>query len=249
MMSIDEATTIIRVSIAFTALAYASIQDLRSREVDDRVWMLSIPPSACLTVVWVALQPVQRLLPTAVSVAVSTAVAVFLNRAGLLGGADGKAILLMAASVPLRPQPAAVMPSTPFPSMSALLNGLTIAACFLLLNLTSNLVRCWRGERLFSGVEGSPWLKFLTMVGGKRVQASEVDWRKYMPLEEGDTVRKLRLAGDVEDVPKPIHVDGVVWATQGVPLIPLMLVGLALTLAAGDPVLALSLRLSKLLRA
>jgi len=249
MMSIDEVTTIIRVSIAFTALAYASIQDLRSREVDDRVWMLSIPPSACLTVIWVALQPVQRLLPTAVSVAVSMAVALLLNRAGLIGGADGKAILLTAVSVPLRPRPAGVMPSTPFPSMSALLNGLTIAACFSLLNLTSHLVRCWRGERLFSGVEGTAWLKFLTMIGGKRVRVSEVDWRKYVPLEEGGTVRKLRLAGNVEDLPDPVHVDGVVWVTQGVPLIPLMLVGLALTLVVGDPVLALSLRLSRLLGA
>ena len=248
-MSIDEVTTIIRVSIAFTALAYASIQDLRSREVDDRVWMLSIPPSACLTVIWVALQPVQRLLPTAVSVAVSMAVALLLNRAGLIGGADGKAILLMAVSVPLRSRPAGVMPSTPFPSMSALLNGLTIAACFSLLNLTSNLVRCWRGERLFSEVEATAWLKFLTMIGGKRVQASEVDWRKYMPLEEGGAVRKLRLAGNVEDLPEPVHVDGVVWVTQAVPLIPLMLVGLALTLVVGDPVLAVSLRLSRLLGA
>ena len=249
MMSIDEVTTIIRVSIAFTTLAYASIQDLKSREVCDELWRATVPASACLTALWVALQPSQRLLPTVISVSSSTAVAVFLNRAGLIGGADGKAILLTAVSVPLRPRPAGVMPSTPFPSMSALLNGLTIAACFSLLNLTSNLVRCWRGERLFSGVEGTAWLKFLTMIGGKRVRASEVDRRKYMPLEEGVTVRKLRLAGNVEDLPEPVHVDGVVWVTQGVPLIPLMLVGLALTLVVGDPVLAVSLRLSRLLGA
>ena len=244
-MSIDEVTTIIRVSIAFTALAYASIQDLKSREVCDELWRATVPASACLTALWVALQPSQRLLPTVISVSSSTAVAVFLNRAGLIGGADGKAILLTAVSVPLRPRPAVVIPSTPFPSMSAFLNGLTLAACFSLLNLASNLVRCWRGERLFSGVEGSPWLKFLTMIGGKPVQVSEVDWKKYIPLEERGTVRKLKLAGDVENFPEPVHVDGVVWVTQGVPLIPLMLIGLALTLAAGDPVLALSLRLSR----
>ena len=260
-MPVEHLAPILGISVASAALAYASAQDLRRREVSDAVWIFSIPPSACLTAVWVASDPSGRLVPAALSVAASTALAVLLNRFGLLGGADGKAVLLMGVSTPLRLWPPRLMPSTPFPPLSALLNGLTLAALLSIFNLASNLSRLLRGEELFRGVEGGLWLRLLAMAGGRRVRVSETDWSSYVPLEElrpgaGGAVRRLRLPADVEgyeglvdELLSAVGPDGTVWATQGVPLIPFMLAGLALTMLVGDPVLALSKALSSLLTA
>jgi len=92
------------VAVAVTLLFFvvSSILDLRSREVDDRVWLAYGPIGLALTVLTLIVDP-SRVTFTILSAVIACAIAFGLFYFGLFGGADAKAIMCLGLTVPLVP--------------------------------------------------------------------------------------------------------------------------------------------------
>lgn len=95
------------------ALTYASFQDIKTREIDDRVWLLVIPLGAILTAIEIFTTPGYPLLLSGLSIILSVILALALFYAGLYGGADAKALIAIAATLPLPPYTQFISPFYP----------------------------------------------------------------------------------------------------------------------------------------
>ena len=88
------------VSIFFFALG--SIFDIRTREVDDWVWLVYGPIGLALTIIRLFLDP-STLFITLISIALTTIFSFGLFYFGLFGGADAKAVICLGLTLPLIP--------------------------------------------------------------------------------------------------------------------------------------------------
>ena len=93
-------TTAVLVSLFF--LVVGSIWNLKTREVDDKVWLLYGPLGVALTAVRVVLDP-SLLVLVGISFAIAFITSMGLFYFGLTGGADAKAIICLGLTLPLPP--------------------------------------------------------------------------------------------------------------------------------------------------
>ncbi|MCX8203194.1 MAG: prepilin peptidase, partial [Nitrososphaeria archaeon] len=83
------------------ALAVASYQDVKTREIEDRVWLVSGAAGAVLTVAEILATPGYPLAAAGLSALLTAVIAVGVFYLGLYGGADAKALLVAGATLPL----------------------------------------------------------------------------------------------------------------------------------------------------
>ena len=93
-------TAAVLVSLFF--LVVGSISDLKTREVDDKVWLFYGPLGVVLTAVRVVLDPSLFVL-VGISFAIVFIISMGLFYLGLTGGADAKAIICLGLTLPLPP--------------------------------------------------------------------------------------------------------------------------------------------------
>ena len=90
------------VSITLIILTVASVCDIRTREVPDKVWLIYGPAGLALTIYRTYVDPSQ-LLFTAVSIGFSILLAFGLVFFGVSGGADAKGLICLSLTLPLPP--------------------------------------------------------------------------------------------------------------------------------------------------
>lgn len=260
---IDERTLeLFRVLVSLAFLLYASWSDLKSREVDDRVWLVFAPTALLLTLPQL-LQP-QSLLMFAISLSVTSALALLLFYAGMFGGADAKALICLAIALPTPTQhlfhPVFHVVSPIYP-LTIFCNAVLLAALAVPCMAVKNLA--WKrrvGGRLFEGLEDEPlWRKILTFMCGYKVKLDDLKRKGHLyPLESisinnaGGIRRRLVLTlGDEERdevVGRLVHafqegrLSGEVWVTPGLPFLVFITMGLATALLIGDLVWILLLQ-------
>ncbi len=91
--------------IMFTIIAFViiSLKDIKTREIDPKVWIIVIPPILVLTLINVlfASVNVSDLIMYAIGVGIVSLIAVLFYYIGLFGGADMFAMIALSLAVPL----------------------------------------------------------------------------------------------------------------------------------------------------
>jgi Flp pilus assembly protein protease CpaA len=228
-----------RMAIALTALGCASYQDVKRREVDDSVWLFSVPATLFLSVfdctAGVA-DPVQLV----VSLAFTFGIGFLLSHFGLYGGADVKALILIASAFPSYP-PGMQIPLwkiIPLPALAVIFIAVLFSAAYPISIFTSNLMAMLGGDDPLEGLdEKSPFKRLLLLMTARRVPIKELaGLLKYFPAErivmEGDTLRRkpilfVHAEADVDRMVeelmkhKELYKDGVL-ASPTIPMVALL---------------------------
>jgi preflagellin peptidase FlaK len=234
--------------VAALFLIIGSISDLKRREVSDKVWLVFGPLGLALTVIRLVNNASFWYL-TAVSIAATSAIALVLAFAGLYGGADAKALICLALTVPLVPDN--ILPLLghlhPILPLTVLYN----AYLFALVPVTAILIRnvaelLTSRSEFFDRQKGeSGTRKLLLMLTGYRVRLGALSRSIHLfPLEEfveGDGVR-LRLfvpaesdrESQIANLERGLPRDSMVWATPGLPLLVFITIGYIFVLGVGD---------------
>jgi preflagellin peptidase FlaK len=247
-----------RILLCLSFLSYASWSDYKTREVSNKVWVILGPLALALTAFQFSIyssQPLQLLISYALSFAITSVLAIAIFYAGGFGGADAKALMCIALTLPvypnhLLPQPPGFV--SPLFPITIFTNSVLLGALSVFYALFRNLLWKARNRRsIFEGLETeSLGHKILALFSGYKVKISKLERGHMYPLEdvevndEGDRKRKLLVfpkdeereeivARIIENV-KEEKLDGGVWVTPGLPLLIFITAGLIIALSYGD---------------
>ena len=255
---------LIRIFICLLFLSIASLHDLKSREVPDTIWMIFAPLGLTLSLVsmvWSGWN-LWTLLSWIMILAITFCLSITLFYLGLFGGADGKALICLAAVMPFRPSlPWEGPPARNFiqyfmpPPISTFNNAVLLATLSIIPILIRNLKDYAENKRLFDGLEHEGFFtKALAPLTGYRVDINRLRTGKHHYLlmeefirrEDGSTIRKLKIFSRLppdENWPKldlPTDFYGKVWVTPGLPFIIFIALGFLITILVGDLILLLA---------
>lgn len=252
---------LLRLSLCLTFLSIASIYDLKSREVPNTVWIISAPIGLALSITSLVLNGLSSLLDALTWIATLTIVSglsLALFYLGLWGGADAKALICLAVSMPTRLNIETVKPmleqrlqntfSLPI-LISTLNNSVLAAALSTVVIALRNFIDFARSDgKIFEGLEGERFIKkTLAFMTGYRVDAEKLRSKRhhYIIMEEfsvesdGSFKRRLKglqLLGAKNDVESkiPEEICGKIWVTPALPFLIFMEAGLIMTVFLGD---------------
>lgn len=233
-------------------LGLGSYQDIKRREVDDYIWFIAALPAAINIYVAAAGLNLIDLRVWLVEVPLLTGMGLLFYYLGLFGGADAKALIAIAASMP--------QPLPPFRSQITLFgvtvfdNGVVLAVLYSALFAAANLLRAASIKGYFGRYSNSPLRTKL----GLALYAYKTTVKKYVKdsyklfLAEKPVSRQgeiefkplygLRLDSEEEAVNNlqqlidsgRLKPDDEIWVSQGLPLILFMFAGMLLTPITGD---------------
>lgn len=251
-------------AISLSILLYASWRDYKAREVSNRVWVVYAPIAVALSLTNLLLFDRSQILLFGISVGATVAIAFLLFYSGAFGGADSKAFMCIAVSLPFAP--ALFTPLFGEFSLSPLAqyiypitifsNAVVFAALSGVYMVLRNFV--WHkktGKKMFTGTlaKESIGKKILVMITGYRMPISKLKekWHVF-PMEDvepdGESGLKRKLVvipqeegrnGIIERLSGAIEagkIDGYVWATPGLPMLIFVTLGLIVALFFGDVV-------------
>ncbi len=219
----------------------AAYSDVKTRLIDDEVWVLASTLSLPIALYQLLMAPALVRILYALSALTAVLVAVALNRAKMLGGADvGALIVIGLAEVPRIGE---VFP----PSLSVIFNAALLSISYALFILARNVARIARGEDLFEGVHASQLTRILALITAMKVSVEELEKAplKFSIAERlVDGRRELRLSpliGEEEQPPEWVKGLGEVWVTPYVPMVAYIAAGWMVYKALGclaEPLLA-----------
>lgn len=251
-----------QVTVTLVFLVYSSWSDYKTREVSNWVWAAYAPIAIVLSLTDLLLFDQSKLLLFGVSVGFTVGLAFLLFYCGAFGGADSKALMCIAFSLPFAP----VALFTPFlanslsPVSQAIFpltifsNGVLFAAASCLYMVLRNFVWHRRnGKEMFSGTlaKESIGKKILILITGYKVTISKLKEKWHIfPMEDieaqedTDLKRKLVVIPNDEDRTGIVErlsnaaqagkIDAYVWATPGLPMLIFITMGLIVALLCGD---------------
>lgn len=225
-------------------LLYASIRDVRTREVPDEIWLIGCSLGLLLDL-YDVFRGLYRPLPLLLSVGVSTLLAYIIAYLGLFGGADFKAFAALSL---LLPHPPGFKPlldiASPLYPLTVFSNSVLVGASLSLLILSRNLLRVLRGDSLFEGLDDPWWRKLIVLLTGLRKPLRSVRGPPFdYPLEvlEGGS-RRLVLMPSLESDEEALSMlkelgeaDLLeVWISSTLPFLLFVTLGLGISLLLGD---------------
>jgi len=227
------------------ALAFASYQDIRTREIDDKVWLIAGAIGALLTAYEALTVPSYQAFFALVSIGLTALLAFGVYFLGLYGGADAKALLVIAVTLPL--SPAVSAPFSPFFPLTVLGNALLCSLVLIPACLVYNVAWSVTHRRpLFGGIRAGALTKLGALFTGIKVKPKTARLVHFNLLEvnaEGaPTSKGLRLFAKVTDEDEVKVIDEnaeYVWVTPAIPMIVFFLVGLVLAMLGADLIFGL----------
>jgi preflagellin peptidase FlaK len=253
-MDVLTALQLLAVAITLFFFGLGSILDLKSREVDDRVWLVYGPIGLLLTILTVYVDP-SRIILTALSAGMAFLLSFGLFYFGLFGGADAKAIMCLGLAIPLVPRgfPGLLSYAYPFFPVVVLVTGFLCSVLAAVWLGVQNLFTYSRvGSAMFRGLEHeSKWRKGLAMVSGYRTEIASLRSVFYLyPMEEivqtPDAARRSfklfvdaesdreKMVSEFSNAYSKLNLQSQVWVTPGLPMLVFMTAGLLITLIFGD---------------
>lgn len=251
-----------QVAVTLVALLYSSWSDYKTREVSNWVWAVYAPIAIALSIADLLLFDQSKLILFGVSVGFTVGLAFLLFYCGAFGGADSKALMCIAFSLPFAPvalfTPLLANSLSPVSQviypLTIFSNGVLFAAASCLYMVLRNFVWHKRnGKEMFSGTlaHESVGKKILILITGYKVTIANLKekWHVF-PMEdvetEGETAVKRKLvvipsddgrAGIVERLSNAAQagkIDTYVWATPGLPMLIFITMGFIVALLCGD---------------
>ena len=239
---------VLRVLVLGVVLTAASIQDIKTREVDDKIWLFSLPIGVTLTLSDILLNfNMYIIYLTVLSIGFSSALAFAIYYFGLFGGADAKA--LMCISV-ISPYPPSVLLS-PFKLLNPIFplaifgNAVVMSIGLITFIAVKNIA--WKVKHrtsLFEGFSEPTFKKALALLLGYKVASTKLKDTPHVRLMEvlsKDGTRRFKFFTKVEeyDTLKPsgnISFEWV-WVTPAIPLLVFFLAGFICCFLVGDLVM------------
>jgi len=220
-----------RIAVIAAGMFYASYEDWVRREVDDKVWIVCGAIGGALTALDLASRwSLSLLTASAISIAISSGLAMALYYLGLYGGADAKAVMTISLGLPIYHAPRILHPFTGLASLS---NGLLLSLGLLIAFFFWNLQELARGRRIFEGLEHEGAVrKLMAMFLGVRVRNARRR-RFWFPLEEERDGRRFFKFGLFELELREVEWDDC-WLTPGIPLLIFITGGFLVYILAGD---------------
>ena len=236
----------LRATLTLAILCLACYQDVKTREIDDRLWYVLIG----LGLPMVALELSTRLSPVyltlyVVSVCTGLALSAALYYAKLMGGADAKAI--MAFSLLELPAPWRSILST-IPPLAILTNAVILSVATPLILMLRNIILF--GGRLWKEVcrDEPLWKRALAILVLTKVKVGEYREKPhaYVLAEDRSSgctriVLNLSAPEDIVLPPEELRDEEEVWVSYLLPYILVLTAGYATYKTAG-PLLELLLR-------
>ena len=249
------------ITLSLIVLLYASWSDYKTREVTNRVWAIYAPIAITLSLTNLVLFAQPQLPLYALSFGITTVLALLLFYTGSFGGADSKALICIALSLPFAPLtiltpilPNAISPTSQiiFP-ITIFSNAVLFAAFSGIYMIIRNVI--WHKKtktKFFPGSLASEGIskKLMVMVTGYKMNISRVKEKWHLfPLEDVDDLktdlnRKLVIIPKDEGREKIVErlsnaaeagkIDSYVWTTPGLPMLIFVLLGLIAALTLGD---------------
>ncbi|MDH5815447.1 MAG: A24 family peptidase C-terminal domain-containing protein [Candidatus Nezhaarchaeota archaeon] len=256
-------TAYAKVLLCTTALGLASIQDWKTREVSDLVWLVMGLCGAAITMVELALDFSLSSLVTLMMSAISCFLLGFgLYYLGFFGGADAKCLWCIGVTLPFNPLKnlafSPVGPENPIFSISIFNNSILTAALLALGILVFNAIKRMRGPLFTGNEESSLWKRSLVLMLGYKVRVSKLLRKRDfyflledLTLEGGLIKRRFRLStrcvddGSYERLKelvdkKIVEESEEIWASPAIPLIVNITAGFFIAMLHGDLVLAIA---------
>lgn len=222
----------LKLLFAVALLGYASWQDLKTREIEEKVWLVMGIVGVATTAYDASVANDVHIFANMLLVASgATILMVLLYRLGLFGFADVEALVALSTLFPFR-QGMIV----PFP-LSVFNNAVLITAFLPMVIFIRNLTR--RPD--FSGVHDRMYKKIMLLFLGYKIPLTSLD-ENIFPLIWGGKVRLfVPLEYDFSDYLKKAEEEGLreVWVTPGIPFILSITLGFFLAYFWGDAILKL----------
>ena len=234
--------------VSITLLSIASIQDVKSREIDDRVWIVFLASAVILNLPGVlngSVEPAWWLLLAGVQSGLFT----LLYYGGVYGGADAKGLMCLSLMYPSTPTGFLTdlsMGRLPV-AFSTMNNALMLTILYLPVNLLWNLGVKLKGVELFKGLERESLLRRLAaLLLLRKVSFSHyrADTRFLLAERRSRSgVRRIVFSRRIDEdrAEQAFNPDEHVFTSFLMPLQALMLLGLVIRLFYGDILLSLSL--------
>ena len=233
------------------ALIVASLSDLKSREVSNKVWLVYGPLAILLFIARAAYSPEDT--PAFLVSALATLVVAFLLfQLGVMGGADSKALMCLGLALPVAPGVVSSLWQVPFPiypyPIAILANSFLLSIGSGVVILVRNLIR----GISFRGFEKESFLtKILVLFTSYKTSFNVLQSSSYLlPAEnvevlESKPVRHFHLFSSAEEERdklvsglekfryQGLFSDGV-WVTPGMPHLVFITASLVTVLMVGD---------------
>jgi len=238
---------------SLSLLSYASVEDIKKREISDRVWLALILFGVLVRFMDVMANPtLDHAFDLTVSMAVPIGLFLLMYYLGLLfGGADAKAFMCMALTVPKPPTSVPIINGylLPFYVLSIFNNAILLSLSMILLNLAYNVSWLLKGHPLFDGLEAeSASKKAVAFFTCRKVKTSIVksspnftSAEELIQAPDGTKRRRIKLMyrltdnGEDEELPDAEYV----LAHYYVPLVVFITLGFVASVLVGDLVMSL----------
>ena len=219
----------VRLTICGAMFLISAYFDLKSREVDDKLWWIFGALGLALTVTELLLGYGPNLPLYFISTVLAAGVGYALYYLGFYGGADAKALLVCALLAPLFNRNLILHPFTP---LIVLVNSAILTTSLAIYYGVSNLIRIVRGEKIFEGLEHEPLHKkaLACLLGFKAKGRAGQFYFQMEKEEEGKRRFDFSLLRAYEEFTAK---EGV-WVTPGIPLLAFMAAGFVVTIIFGD---------------
>jgi len=228
--------------------------------VSNRVWAIYAPIALTLSLTQIGLYETSQLPLFALSFGVTAGLALLLFYAGGFGGADSKALMCIALSLPFAPQ--LFSPLLGVSPTSQIIFPITIFGNAVLFAAVSGVYMIlrnvfWhkkRGDKMFPGNLASESIgkKLIVLITGYKMNISNVKAKWHIfPMEDVDD-RQVNLKRTLVIVPREEgrekiverlsnavnngKINCYVWATPGLPMLIFITLGLITALFFGDVV-------------
>ena len=244
-----------RFLICLLFLSAASIYDIKTREVPNLIWLFFAPIGSVLTLISLALNNwnTSLIMLSVISAAIIIGISFALFYLGLFGGADAKALMCLAVSMPTYPSVESIIllpeihPRRLLPPLSTFNNAVLVTSLLVFVMVLRNLADLIKnGMEIFGGLEEEKTItKILAFLTGFRIEARKLRVRKhhYIILEEfnkeedGRIRRSLKVFQRVNNEERksiPKEIDGKIWVTIGLPFLVFITIGFVLAMFVGD---------------
>ncbi len=238
--------------ISLSFLGYATLSDLRSREVENWVWMFYGPLGIAVTFLKIIIEP-HFFVVSLASIIIVSGIALLMFYLGLFGGADAKAFICLSVTNPLCPL--WILPIfgclQPIYPLSVLYNAYLLSSSVIIYNIVKNLKYRYRKGSIFDGFnDTSIKNKILAVLTGYKVEVSRLRNSFLYPMEKfQQDKRRFTIFFDAE-VDRDERVNELrrdctrynvneVWATPGLPLLGFVMISFILTSWVGDMLIKL----------
>ncbi|MBO3841316.1 MAG: prepilin peptidase [Candidatus Brockarchaeota archaeon] len=234
--------------VSIILLSVGSIQDVKSREIDDRIWVVFLASAVILNLPGVfngSVEPAWWLL----SAGLQSGLFILLYYAGVYGGADAKGLMCLSLMYPSTPTGFLIDLSTgrlPV-AFSTMNNALMLTVLYLPINLFWNISVKLRGVELFKGLEKENLLRraaALLLLRKVRFSQYCAENSRFLLAERRSRsgVRRIVFSRKMDEkAEQGFKPDEHVFTSFLMPLQVLLLLGLVVRLFYGDILLALSL--------